>query len=89
MLPYSLGAAVASALSGILVSRTGQYRPTMWVAYGVFTVGLGLMYMLSGTSSRCVNELSMDSLLNMIQGGEGCVSPYNCAGPRLPFPGKP
>ncbi|KAF5381014.1 hypothetical protein D9615_004058 [Tricholomella constricta] len=51
MLPFSLGCSVTSALGGMLVSRTGQYRPTMWVAYAVFAVGLGLMFMLDGTSS--------------------------------------
>ena len=55
MIPYSFGAAVFSALSGIIVSRTGQYRPVMWIAFAVFTVGSGLMTMLDSYSSTCVN----------------------------------
>ncbi|TFK42411.1 major facilitator superfamily domain-containing protein [Crucibulum laeve] len=51
MLPYSLGCAALSAMSGVLVSRTGQYRSVMWVAFAIFTVGEGLMIMLDGTSS--------------------------------------
>ncbi|PPQ98149.1 hypothetical protein CVT26_003193 [Gymnopilus dilepis] len=54
MLPYSLGAAAFSAISGIVVSRTGQYRPVMWVAYAIFTTGMGLMTMLSSTSSTAL-----------------------------------
>ncbi|KAG6814513.1 hypothetical protein H0H92_000038 [Tricholoma furcatifolium] len=51
MLPFSLGSALTSAVSGIIVSRTGQYRPVLWIAYAVFTIGLGLMTMLSATSA--------------------------------------
>jgi EmrB/QacA subfamily drug resistance transporter len=54
MLPFSLGCAAFSAVSGIVVTRTGQYRPVMWFAYVIFTTGMGLMIMLSGTSSTAV-----------------------------------
>ncbi|KAF9454660.1 MFS amino acid permease [Macrolepiota fuliginosa MF-IS2] len=54
MLPFSLGCAVTSALSGILVTRTGSYRPVIWLAYAVFTLGMGLMTMLGGTSSLAI-----------------------------------
>ncbi|KAF9013990.1 major facilitator superfamily domain-containing protein [Cyathus striatus] len=57
MLPYSLGGAGMSAVSGIIVSRTGQYRPVMWVALAVFTVGMGLMTMLDSHSSTAVKEV--------------------------------
>ncbi|CAA7271543.1 unnamed protein product [Cyclocybe aegerita] len=51
MLPYSLGCALLSAVSGVLVSRTGKYRPVMWVSFAIFTLGMGLMIMLDGTST--------------------------------------
>ena len=51
ILPYSLGCSLTSALSGLWVTRTGEYRPTIWVAYAFCTVGFGVMYMLDGTSS--------------------------------------
>jgi len=54
MLPFSLGCAVFSAVSGVLVSRTGQYRIVMWIAYPVFALGMGLMIMLDANSSTCV-----------------------------------
>ena len=60
MLSYSLGCAAASTLSGLWVSRTGQYRPTMWAAYAVSTVGLGVMCMLDGTSSTYVYKMRKD-----------------------------
>lgn len=52
MLPFSLGCSITSAFGGMVVSRTGQYRPVLWVAYAIFAVGMGLMYMLDGTSSQ-------------------------------------
>ena len=52
MLPYSLGAAAFSAMAGLLVSRTGQYRLLMQVSYAIFAVGMGLMIQLRSTSSQ-------------------------------------
>lgn len=54
MLPFSLGCAVTSAVAGIVVSRTGQYRPVMWGAFAVFTLGMGLMTMLDSHSSTAL-----------------------------------
>jgi MFS family permease len=57
MLAYSLGCSATSALSGILVTRTGMYRPVIWIAYTVFTVGLGLMTTLDSHSSAVVKVI--------------------------------
>ncbi|KAH7912244.1 major facilitator superfamily domain-containing protein [Hygrophoropsis aurantiaca] len=57
MLPYSLGGAATSAISGIVVTRTGSYRPIMWFAWIVMTLGWGLMIQLDNTSSTAVKEI--------------------------------
>jgi len=54
MLPFTLGSSMMSALSGIIVTRTGSYRPVIWGSFAVFTLGMGLMTMLTGTSSTRV-----------------------------------
>lgn len=54
MLPYSLSSAVASAGAGIFVSRTGAYRTLIWASFAIFTLGMGLMTRLNGTSSTWV-----------------------------------
>jgi len=54
MIPFSFSAAAFSALSGVLVSRTGQYRPVIWVSFAFFTIGYGLMTMLDAYSTRSV-----------------------------------
>lgn len=54
MLPFSLGCALTSAVAGIVVSRTGQYRPMMWGSFAVFTLGMGLMTMLDNHSSTAL-----------------------------------
>jgi len=51
MLPFSLGAALFSAISGFVVTKTGSYRPVIWVAWICFTLGYGLMYQLDSRST--------------------------------------
>ena len=85
MLPYSLGCALTSAFAGILVSRTGEYRPTMWVAHAICVVGFGVMYMLDGTSSTYVYKIGKGSVANSVdQGGEGYLSFHRGDGYWLP-----
>ncbi|KAG2756045.1 MFS general substrate transporter [Suillus brevipes Sb2] len=57
MLPYSLSSALMSAVSGIIVTRTGSYRPTMWFGWSVMTLGWGLMIMLDSTSTNAEKEV--------------------------------
>ncbi|XP_006457967.1 hypothetical protein AGABI2DRAFT_199095 [Agaricus bisporus var. bisporus H97] len=57
MLPYSLSSALASAGAGIFVSRTGAYRTLIWASFAIFTLGMGLMTRLNGTSSTAVKEI--------------------------------
>jgi hypothetical protein len=51
MLPFSLGAALFSAVAGVIVTKTGSYRPIIWVSLVVFTLGYGLMYTLDSRSN--------------------------------------
>ena len=51
MIPFSLGIALLSIASRVALTKTGKYRPIMWAAYFVGTLGMGLMIMLSYRSS--------------------------------------
>ncbi|KAJ7249117.1 major facilitator superfamily domain-containing protein [Mycena haematopus] len=60
MLPFSLGGAVVSAGSGQAVTRMKAYRPVIWFAWPVMTLGFGLMIMLdekSGAAKEAVYPL--------------------------------
>lgn len=57
MLPYSLTTSLTSAVSGIVVTRTGSYRPAMWFGWSVMTLGWGLMIMLDNTSTIAEQEI--------------------------------
>ncbi|KAG1754579.1 MFS general substrate transporter [Suillus lakei] len=57
MLPFSLGGALMSAVSGMVVTRTGSYRPVMWFGWIVMTLGWGLMIMLDSTSTTAEKEI--------------------------------
>lgn len=52
MLPYSLGSSIMSIASGNIVAFTGRWRPMMWFGWALFTLGYGLMIMLSESSSK-------------------------------------
>lgn len=52
MLPYSLGSSIMSIASGNIVAFTGRWRPMMWFGWALFTLGYGLMIMLSESSNK-------------------------------------
>ena len=51
MLPFSLSGALMSIVSGQIISRTGRWRPVMWVSWAIMTLGWGLMITLDDTSN--------------------------------------
>lgn len=57
MLPYSLGAAIQSASTGILVSKLGEYRYVTWVSFAIMSIGYGLMIMLDDNTSTALKEI--------------------------------
>ncbi|KAJ6547701.1 major facilitator superfamily domain-containing protein [Mycena capillaripes] len=77
MLPYSLGAAIVSAGSGQVVTRIRAYRPVIWFAWPVMTLGFGLMIMLDDKSGTAREEVF--PLIAAI--GLGCL----CACGLYPF----
>jgi len=57
MLPFSLGASVTSVISGVLVTRTGAYRPVIWVSSATMVLGWGLMTTLDDHSNTAEKVL--------------------------------
>ncbi|GJE96610.1 MFS general substrate transporter [Phanerochaete sordida] len=57
MLPFCLGACIASFIVGFLVNILGDVRKIMAVSFAVMTLGFGLMIMLSNTSSIAAQEI--------------------------------
>jgi MFS family permease len=51
MLAFSFSSSITSALGGLIISITGDYRRVIWGAWTLFTVGYGLMTQLEDTSS--------------------------------------
>ena len=54
LLAFSLGTAFIAIVSGGVMSKTGRYRPVIWVGFVAMTLGMGLMIMLDYTSSLYV-----------------------------------
>jgi len=57
MLPFSLGSAFVSVMSGQIVTRTGRWRPVMWFSWTIIVLGYGLMIQLSATSNTAEKVL--------------------------------
>ncbi|KAG2143358.1 MFS general substrate transporter [Suillus cothurnatus] len=57
MLPFSLSSSVTTWVCGIVVVRTGSYRPIMWLGWIVMTLGWGLMIMLDNKSTIAAQEI--------------------------------
>jgi len=57
MVPFSLGTSVISAVTGILVTKLGDYRWVMRISWAIMTLGFGLMIMLDDTSSTAKKEI--------------------------------
>ncbi|KAI1795901.1 MFS amino acid permease [Ganoderma leucocontextum] len=57
MLPFSLSGALMSIVSGQIISRTGRWRPVMWAAWAIMTLGWGLMITLDDTSNTAERVL--------------------------------
>ncbi|KAI5118065.1 hypothetical protein M0805_006328 [Coniferiporia weirii] len=68
-LPLSLGSSLFAIISGLIVSKTGRYRPVMWAGWVIMTLGYGLMIMLEENTSSAKQEVYL-----LIAGiGIGCL----------------
>jgi len=69
LLPTMLGLLATSITSGQVIARTGKYRFFPIVGTGVMTIGLGLLTLMTPSSSAVTDALSM-----LVLGlGVGCV----------------
>ncbi|RDW94180.1 uncharacterized protein DSM5745_01502 [Aspergillus mulundensis] len=51
MLPLTLTVAPLSAITGIVIAKTGRYRWAIWLGWALTTLGIGILYLLeAGTS---------------------------------------
>ncbi|GAA6031810.1 hypothetical protein JCM8097_002002 [Rhodosporidiobolus ruineniae] len=69
IIPQLVTVTLMVAVSGIVVSRTGQYKPLVFVGFAVWTVGLGLLSTLNEHSSMA--RIVGFQLLN--GAGQGCT----------------
>ncbi|KAH8921227.1 MFS general substrate transporter [Atractiella rhizophila] len=56
-IPLSVGAALISIVSGLIITKTGDYRFVSWVSWAIQVLGYGLMYLLDESSNRAEKEL--------------------------------
>ena len=81
MIPYSLLSSLMSAVSGMYISRTGSWRPIMWISWAIMTLGYGLLTMLDDTSNSWVMSLAIAERLLIV-----CIQ---CGADSLPAGRRP
>jgi hypothetical protein len=82
MLPFSLVSSLTSAGSGFLITYMKRYRPIIWVSYGIYTLGMGLMTMMDASTPVALQEI-----YPLIAGfGLGCLfqSPFVAVTAAMP-----
>jgi EmrB/QacA subfamily drug resistance transporter len=57
MIPFSLGSSLMAVVSGVAVTRTGDYRVIIWGAWAIMILGWGLMIPLDDKSNTAKKEL--------------------------------
>ncbi|EIW84739.1 MFS amino acid permease [Coniophora puteana RWD-64-598 SS2] len=57
MIPFSFGSSIFATFYGFLISKTGHYRPVLWICWAIMTLGWGLMYTLDYDSSTAKKEV--------------------------------
>lgn len=68
-LPISFGPSIAAVVSGIIMVKTGRYRPFLWFGFAVTALGFGLMIMLDENTSTAKQEIYL-----LVAGiGIGCL----------------
>lgn len=56
-LPLTVSSAIISIISGVVLSKTGKYRPWLWFGFAVMTLGFGLMVMLDEKTNTAKQEI--------------------------------
>ncbi|KAL5523984.1 hypothetical protein ACEPAG_8157 [Sanghuangporus baumii] len=68
-LPLPIGAAIMSMGTGMMLPKTGKYRPVLWAGGAIMTLGIGLLIMLDEKTSVVKQEV----LLFVFGIGVGCL----------------
>ncbi|KAL5507329.1 hypothetical protein ACEPAH_6785 [Sanghuangporus vaninii] len=56
-LPLPIGAAITSMGTGMMLPKTGKYRPVLWAGGVIMTLGIGLLVMLDEKTSVVKQEI--------------------------------
>ncbi|THH09774.1 hypothetical protein EW145_g1785 [Phellinidium pouzarii] len=59
LLPVLVSQTVASFISGVLVSRTGRYRSIIYLGFGVWTIGCGLLSTINASTREALPVVYM------------------------------
>ncbi|RDL36552.1 MFS general substrate transporter [Venustampulla echinocandica] len=90
LFPFTFTICPAAIVVGIVITKTGRYRPSIWIGWFLTTLGMGLLIILKeSTSTACFVFLSLVGGFGtgMLFSAQGFAAQATVSNPDLPFAG--
>ncbi|KAI9649271.1 hypothetical protein NHQ30_001841 [Ciborinia camelliae] len=90
LFPMTFTTAPAAVVVGLIIAKTGRYRPSIWVGWAISTLGLGLLVLLQESTStiswifiNLIPGIGVGSLFS----AQGFAAQASASNADLPFAG--
>lgn len=90
LFPFTFTVAPAAVVVGLVITKTGRYRPSLWIGWFLTTFGMGLLvYLQKGTNIPSWIFLSLvgGTGLGMLFSAQGFAAQASASNADLPFAG--
>lgn len=88
--PFTFTVAPAAVVVGLIITKTGRYRPSLWIGWFLTTLGMGLLIYLresTNTPSWIFLSLVGGTGLGMLFSAQGFAAQASASNADLPFAG--
>ncbi|RAL59143.1 hypothetical protein DID88_006699 [Monilinia fructigena] len=90
LFPLTFTTAPAAVVVGLIIAKTGHYRPSIWVGWAISTLGIGLLILLkesTSTTSWIFITLIPGTGLGTLFSAQGFAAQASVSNIDLPFAG--
>lgn len=88
--PFTFTTAPAAVVIGLVITKTGRYRPSLWTGWLMTTIGMGLLILLKQstvTSSWVFLSLVPGCGMGILFSAQGFAAQASVSNADLPFAG--
>jgi len=88
--PFTFTTAPAAVVTGLIITKTGRYRPSLWIGWFLTTLGMGLLIYLkqeTNTPSWVCLSLVAGCGMGILFSSMGFAAQSSVSNPDLPFAG--